>query len=265
MIQKIRDELFRIGKKVNREQLFELCPIYFFTCHQKSDKHIQYILNNLRYDLANRELFASRSNVLLYYHLSYDSTESQLKLYDESGNYKNSLDKWLSYISVKYHIDCGIIMVNIEENKSSIQDHLWWKQFFSDLHKHKKKFLFFISCSLSFSSVICSMFEKEFFIMTYQIDKLMVEDYFNWCISQMKEYPINIDETTKMRLKNILEKYESDINYHILEIWMNSILWNYYSREELGTLISFDSIAGESLTRIIEKSKENDSLKIGFC
>ena len=41
MIQEIRDELFQVSKKVDREQLFELCPIYFFTYREKNDRHIQ--------------------------------------------------------------------------------------------------------------------------------------------------------------------------------------------------------------------------------
>jgi hypothetical protein len=87
------------------------------------------MLNDLRYDLAARNLFSSKSNALLYYHLSYDSTDSQLRLLDKSGNYKNSLDHWLSYIGVKYHFDCGIILINIDE-KETVRDYLWWRQFF---------------------------------------------------------------------------------------------------------------------------------------
>lgn len=264
MIQEIRDELLRIGKKINKEQIFQLCPIYFFTHCEKSDKYIQYILNDLRYDLAERNLFASKSNILLHYHLSYDSTDSQLKLLDESGNYKNSLDHWLSYIGVKYHFDCGIILISIDENET-VHDYLWWKQFFLDVHKYKRKFLFFISSSSSSPTVIYSIFEKEFFTMMYQVDDFTAEDYFDRLIVQIEEYSVNLDRTTKTELKNMLVKYENDINYHVLELWLNSLLWNYYSNKETGTPFSIDCISEKLLCQIIEKSREDDSLKIGFC
>ena len=46
---------------------------------------------------------------------------------------------------------------------------------FLDVHKYKRKFLFFISSSSSSPTVIYSMFEKEFFTMMYQVDDFTAE------------------------------------------------------------------------------------------
>ena len=265
MLEEIRDVLFRIGEQVNREQLFELSPLYFISHHENSSKHIQYLLNELRYDLANRNQFISKSNALLCYHLAYNTTDSELGLFDKSGSCKKSLDSWISYISGKYHMECGIIMISIDGYELNAQDYLWWRQFFSDIHTHKKKFLLFISCSSFFSTEIYSMFEKEFFTKMYQFDGFNVKYYFDWCIIQLEEYPITLDETAKTRLKNILAKNENDINHHVLEIWLNSLLWNYYGNKDFGEPIPFDFFSEELLRQIIERCHKDSSLKIGFC
>lgn len=264
MLKEIRDALFRIGENVQKEKLFELCPVYFLTHHESNNGYIQDLLNALLCDLEDKELFISKSNTLLYYHLSYNRTDSQLDLFDESGNYKKSLEQWLSYVSMKYHIESGIIMVSIDGDEPNMQDYLWWRQFFSDIRRYKKKFLLFISCDSSFSAVVHSMFEKEFFTMPYQLDSFTVDDYFHWCIAQIGEYPIELNETAKTGLKNILSKYRSDINHHVLKIWLNTLLWNYYSKNGFGEFIFFDCSSEELLGRIIERCRKDSSLRIGF-
>ena len=263
MIKEIRDELFRIGEKVHRKQLFELCPIYFFAHNEESNRHIQYLLNDLRHDLADRNLFASKSDTLLCFRLSYESADSQMKLFDEYGNYKNGLDVWLSYIGVKYHLDCGIILINIDEDEA-VRDYLWWRQFFLDLHKHKKKFLFLVSCSSSLQTAIYSMFEKEFFTVMYQADDFTAKDYFDRLIVQIGEYSVTLDETTKTGLKNMLVKYENDISFHVLELWLNSSLWSYYGSKNSEKPLSLDCFSEELLRQLIKKIKKYNCFKIGF-
>jgi hypothetical protein len=108
------------------------------------------------------------------------------------------------------------------------------------------------------------MFESEFFTMMYKVDDYTVEDYFDMLIVQIEEHSITLDGTTKTELKNMLAKYENDINRHVLELWLNSLLWNYYSKKSTRAFLSIDSFSEETLCQIIEKFKKNDTLKIGF-
>lgn len=267
MIEKIKDELLRIGAKVDRERLFELSPVYLFPDFTDNSKHLQYLLNNLRSDLEKNGVISSTSHVFLRFFPAYNSRENQFGLYDETGTFRSNLERWLSYINMRYHFEHGIILIDIKHYKDIKKDNLWRKQFFSDIRKYKKDFLFFISCGEDDADAIQSLFEKEVFTVSCKLDDFTAESYFQWFITQLDEYTVSLDEAGKTELKNLLTKYEQDISHHILELWLKSLLWSYYSSEEAEPILPLRCLSEDLLLQTIDKcqkhKKETDS-KIGF-
>jgi hypothetical protein len=260
-MKEISEELCRTGSKINKEKLFLLSPVYLLPNHMDNN-HLQYLLNNLKSDLENKELISSKSHIFLNFSLSYNSSETQLGLYDESGTFRNSLEQWLSYIRLRYHFEHGIILFDIKYSKAIIQDSLWWKQFFSDIKRYKKNFLFFVDTKDV--KEIQSLFEKETFTVTHELCNFTAEDYYDWFNSQAEQYSVFPDEICRTELKRLFVKYESSLNHHVLELWMKSLIWSYYSSETAESF-SVQHLSEDLLIEIIDRCKNHeDSSAIGF-
>ena len=265
MIEKIKDELYRIGNKVNREQLLELCPVYLLSNHADDRNYLQYMLNELQLDLEQKKIISTNSNVFLCFSLECVSGENQFVLHNGKGDFKYRLEQWLSYINAKYHFEHGLIMLDIERMKDIKQDVLWWKQLFCDIRKYKKNFMIFVSCGISDADTVQKMLENEFFTVRYEMDDFTADEYLQWFTAQLLDYSIIIDDVQKKELKNIFVKYESRISHHILELWLKSLLWQYYGSGNEENFQPASSSVEELLIHIINNNEKRlNTANIGF-
>lgn len=265
MIEEIREKLCRIGEKLNRENLFELSPVYLILNCTDDYNYLQYLLNDLQFNLEEKSILDSRHHILLCFSMAYNTREAQSGFFDESGRFRPNIEQWLSYISMRYHFDNGIILIHIENLKDMENDCLWWKQFFSDIRRYKKDFLFFISCEKDDITTLQNFLEKEIFITRYELRNFTVKDYLDWMIVQLENYSVSLDEEHKTELKNLFTKYERDINHHLLELWMKSLLWNYYSSNQADLNLPLHCLSEDLLIKIIDRYKEYEkNPKIGF-
>ena len=265
MIEKIKDELYRISKKMDAEKLFELSPVYLISNYSSDFCYLQYLLDDLQNDMEERNIIHLNSQILLCLSLAYDSQRIQYGFYDELGNFKSTLEQWISSISMRYHFDHGIILINIENLKEIEKNYLWWKQFFSDIRRYKKDFLFFISCYEPDMTALQNFLEKEIFVIRYELRSFTAQDYFDWCIVQLEKYSVKLDKEGETVLKNLFVKYEQDINYHLLELWIKSLLWSYYTSNHTDKILPLQYLSENTLIKIMDNCKKYEILsKIGF-
>lgn len=271
MIKEIKDELCRIGGKVGREELFELSPVYLLSDSSENGSYLHYFIDDLCHELETKEIFSSESHIFLGLFLAYNSREGQSGLYDESGTFKTSLEKWLSYVSMRHHYDNGIIMVDVRNFQDITPECLWWKQFFRDIRKYKNDFLFFVSCGESDATEIHHLLEKEVFTVRYDLTGFTTDDYFTWFIARSENYSVSLDNSGRKKLKKLLTKYERDLSCHILDLWLKSLLWNYYSvcnglnGENPPDILPLKYLSEDSLVQTIDRCKNNKkSSGIGF-
>lgn len=265
MIEEIKDKLYRVGEKVGREKLFELSPVYLLSDHADNCKYLKYLLSNMCFELEEREILYSRSCIFLCLYPEYNIREAQAVLFDESGTFKISLEQWLYYISTRHHYEHGIILINIRNFKDITQEHLWWKQFFEDIRKYKRDFLFFISCEKVDTAEIFKLLGKAVFTVKYELDVFTLEDYFHWIIAQLEEYSVSLQSSGKKELKKLLLKYEHDIDHHILDLWLKSLIWSYLSNKNKDTFLPFDYLSEDLLIKTINTYIDHgNASKIGF-
>ncbi|MCM1133627.1 MAG: hypothetical protein NC340_09175 [Ruminococcus flavefaciens] len=267
MINEIRDELCRIGEKVSREELFALSPVYLLSDVEENGSYLHYFMDDLCLDLEKSEIFSSKSHIFLGLSLAYNRQEGQSGLYNDSGIFKAGLENWLAYISKRNHYDSGVVMIDIRNFKDIPQDCLWWKQFFTDIQRYKKDFLFFVSCGESDVAEIQNLLEKEVFTVRHNLTAFTADDYFDWFIAQMNSgfYSVLMTNPGKKLLKKLLTKYERDLSYHILNIWLVSLLWNFFKNGYNSEILPVKYLSEDLLVQTIEKCRKSEnSSEIGF-
>lgn len=261
MFDSLRDGFYRLKKEIGTEQIFKISPVYLLN-GQISLKYIQYWLDQFRFDLEQSGGML-KSSTLISLSLLYNPKSTELGFFDESGKFKVSLDQWLSFIIDRYHVECGIILINIPDINYIIHDYIFFKQFVNDVRKNKKYFLFFI-----FSNEIEKiepLLSTELFSIYYNVSSSTTDDFVNWVIKEFKENHISIAEVDRSTLKMLLDKYENIITLKMIDIWINTMIWNYYISEKCDKCFLEPEKSEDILVEIIEKNRASkNEVKIGF-
>lgn len=261
MFDSLRDDFYRVKKETGIEKAFELSPIYLLS-GQTGLEYIRYWLDKFRCDLEENGGML-KSSTIVPLSLSYNSKLSELGLFYESGEFKDSLDKWLSFVLARYHVECGMVLIEIPRVDDVLHDYIFFQQLLNDIKKHKKTFLFFILSNEI--EKIEPFLSTEMLSIYYNVSNSTTDDFVNWVIKEIEENNMSISDADRSILKMMFDKYENNVTLKMIEVWIKTLLWNYYiSKNDDGCFLLPES-SEALLVEIIEKNcVRRQKLKIGF-
>lgn len=264
MFESITNDLCRIKTKLNREKAFELSPVYLLLDQTGNHKDLLFFLNLFRSELEKNGCI-SKSSIFTAFSISYNIRELQLGLADESGNFRGSLDQWLTYYKNRFHIESGIVLIDIPCFSDVSKDHAWWKNLSKEINESKRDFLFFISAKDTEIENTETLLLPEVFTVKYEMTNFSIDDYTYWFVEKAKENGIIISEMHKTTLKNLFARYENDLNRQIVELWLKELLWVFYTSENDNVCFLPSELTESSLIRSIEKNHKKAYMSgIGF-
>ncbi|MCR5782386.1 MAG: hypothetical protein K6G90_06565 [Clostridia bacterium] len=264
MFESITNDLCRIKTKLNREKAFELSPVYLLSDQTGNHKDLLFFLNLFRSELEKNGCI-SKSSIFTAFSISYNIGELKFGLADESGNFRGSLDQWLTYYKNRFHIECGIVLIDIPCFSDVPKDHAWRKILAKEINENKTDFLFFISVKDTEIENTETLLLPEVFTVRFEMTDFSIDDYTYWFAAKAKENGIIISETDKTTLRDLFARYEHDLNRQTAELWLKELLWLYYTSENDNACFLPPELTESSLIRSIEKNHRKVYMSgIGF-
>ncbi len=269
MLKKTKDDLINASKKLGSEKALEFSPIYLIPQKNNSTEILIYSLEKLMTELDKNAVLSEKNGTCIRLCADFgigDIVNSiQPGFYDDSGNFKKTLEYWINEIGLRYHVNQGIVLIDLKQTKDLFSEKVWCEQLFRHIKRYKKHFLFFVSFDESDSKEVKNWIEKFFFCETIEVKTITEDDYIAFFKLQLEQYGIQTGDNCAAALKSLLSKYKSDINYTVLDIWLRKIVWDVLKSTDSTPILQNNDLSEDTLSEIIKNFKSDSStVKIGF-
>jgi len=266
LFSKICNELKIAGKYISKENILGSSPIYLFSVNKESNIIQIDELKKLLLSFEENEIFLSDSDDVIVLYPDYGITENGMTsipgLYDDCGNFKNTIEQWMVYLNIKCSISQGIVYLCPDCIDVILSEPLWFKKLMRQIRHYKEKFLFIIGTDENHIEDIYRIMKKEIFCRKITVTPTKKTVYIQMMESIFLKSCIAISTDVNTLFSNIIDKYYDEIDTCVIELWLKNVIWNFISNEKSDFSFETDDLDEEILKQFINPQGEVN--KLGF-
>lgn len=277
MFKGIAEELCRAAKKIEKDNLLMAAPVYLFFAKENSMEYADVSLEQLLSLLEGQNLLSWQTARWMELSLEYGfgeiDTQERLGFFDQLGRFKTSLQQWMSYLNTEHQVGQGIVLIHIhcfstsDSKKELSLEMVWWRQFFRQMHRYKRDFLFLVQTEEKDFAAIWELFDKECFCCEAEIRQPETSDYVEYFQHNLERIGLYMNQQSEKVLTELLEQYKECINSRILDKWQKEVVWEFLMKKQdqgnENKAVPADCFKEESLKKHLFKYQK-DLTMIGF-
>ena len=269
MFEIIKDDICKVKEKLGLEKMLENAPVYLLPQKADTVNAVSYSLQQFMIDLEKSDVFPSKGNSLFHFFVEEGTSElgitTKLGMCDSLGRFKTNLEQWVVDLTLKYYIKGGIVLMSLTKPDDVIQDKIWCEQLFRHMRKYKNRFLFFISFEEKETERVQDWIGKEFLIETVPVKVPTEDDYYNHFACKCEQFGLQLGEDAESKIKSLINKYFSDVNYRTFDLWHEYTMWNFLKKNDESSVLQNEDLSEEILVKITKNNhNKKNTKKIGF-